>query len=344
MQTYFVPLPLSCVKKKKRNIEDNNILKKNFENLCHSDLEHLCNYQVTVGDLNAMSKKHNIKLKGKKDEKLNQCYNILFLKLCVNRIVKSWKSYVFHKMCELQGPAKYNRNICNNEEDFLTMEKMEDIESIYFFSFRDEDNFVYGFNLKSIKQMIDKNQTFNPYNRKPLHKSILQKIYDRIKFNKLAHYDVDVKVEEDYNSIVDDIQTRIRNDVLRVFQIIDSFGYNTNIEWFMNLSRHNIIKFIRELYDIWNYRAGLSTLQRETIYPYGNPFHNVNVHILTSPTIPLITLKTMALQIMKNYLINHTNMTTSNKNICSMYILTALTLVSSEAAESFPWLYYSVSN
>ena len=248
-------------------------------------------------------------------------------------------------MMQLQGPARFKRTICNNEEDFLTMEKMNEIEPEYFFSFRDEDNFIYGFNLKSIKQMIDKKQFFNPYNRKPLNKSILQMIDNRIRFNKLAQYDINVKVEEDYNDIVDDIQTRLRNDVLRVFQTIDSFGYNTNIDWFMNLSRNGIIKFIRELYDIWNYRAGLSPNQKISIYPYGNPFNNINIHILTSPNIPYIALKTMALQVMKNFLITHDSMSLSNKkNICSMYILTALTLVSSNAAESLPWLYYSVSN
>ena len=130
----------------------------------------MVDYNLTVNDINLIGKKHKINLKGKKGERLYNCYNILFLTININKIIKCWKKYLLNNIILTQGPARFKRSICNNNEDFLTMEKMEDIDLIYFFSFMDKDNFIYGFNLKSIKQMIDRKNLFNPYNRNPIIK------------------------------------------------------------------------------------------------------------------------------------------------------------------------------
>ena len=224
------------------------------------------------------------------------------------------------------------------------MEKMEEIDSIYFFSFMDKDNFVYGFNLKSIKQMIDRKNFFNPYNRNILSRKTLDLINCRLKYNKCLGYSIDTEIEKDNNSIKINQETSMRIKTTKIFQIIDSMGYITNIDWFISLNRLQNIKFIRELYDIWNYRASLNHEKKIQLCPStnGNPFVTANLQILNNRSIPDLSIKFMTLKILSNFLDSSTN--DSNKNISAMYILSCLTLVSADAASSLPWLYQSVAN
>ena len=39
---------------------------------------------------------------------------------------------------------------------------------------------------------------------------------------------------------------------------MDSLGNYTDSKWFTDLNKFNLIKFLKELLDIWNYRANLS--------------------------------------------------------------------------------------
>ena len=320
------------------------MLKKDIEIITLSDLKYMVDYNLTVNDINLIGKKHKINLKGKKGERLYNCYNILFLKINVNKIIKCWKKYILNNIILTQGPARFKRSICNNNEDFLTMEKMEDIDLIYFFSFTDKDNFIYGFNVKSIKQMIDRKNLFNPYNRNPLSRKTLDMIKSRIIYNKCLGYNIDNEIQKDNNSIMLNQETNIKVKTTKIFQIIDSMGYITNIEWFISLNRIQNIKFIKELYDIWNYRASLTNEKKRQLCPStnGNPFVTVNLQILNNRSISDLSLKNLTLKILSNFL--DISIIDSNKNINAMYILSCLTLVSTDAANSLPWLYQSVAN
>lgn len=342
MKEYFKEILFE--KKKKRNLSINNLLKKDIEIITLSDLKYMVDYNLTVNDINLIGKKHKINLKGKKGERLYNCYNILFLKINVNKIIKCWKKYILNNIILTQGPARFKRSICNNNEDFLTMEKMEDIDLIYFFSFTDKDNFIYGFNVKSIKQMIDRKNLFNPYNRNPLSRKTLDMIKSRIIYNKCLGYNIDNEIQKDNNSIMLNQETNIKVKTTKIFQIIDSMGYITNIEWFISLNRIQNIKFIKELYDIWNYRASLTNEKKRQLCPStnGNPFVTVNLQILNNRSISDLSLKNLTLKILSNFL--DISIIDSNKNINAMYILSCLTLVSTDAANSLPWLYQSVAN
>lgn len=342
MKEYFKEIIFE--KKNKRNLSVNNLLIKNTEIITLSDLKYMVDYNLTVNDINLIGKKHKITLKGKKGERLYNCYNILFLTININKIIKCWKKYLLNNIILTQGPARFKRSICNNNEDFLTMEKMEDIDSIYFFSFMDKDNFIYGFNLKSIKQMIDRKNLFNPYNRNPLSRKTLDMIQSRIIYNKYLGFSIDNEIEKDNNSIKLNQETDMKIKTTKIFQIIDSMGYITNIEWFISLNRIQNIKFIRELYDIWNYRASLSNEKKRQLCPStnGNPFVTVNLQILNNRSISDLSLKNLTLKILSNFL--DISINDSNKNINAMYILSCLTLVSTDAANCLPWLYQSVAN
>ena len=76
-----------------------------------------------------------------------------------------------------RGPAVKERVLCNNSTDFITLEPVNEIPFEYFFSYKDDNNFIYGFNIVSLIQNMKKSKNFdNPYNRIPFNKTIKKQI------------------------------------------------------------------------------------------------------------------------------------------------------------------------
>ena len=99
-------------------------------------------------------------------------------------------------------------------------------------------------------------------------------------------------------------------------------------------------KFIRELHDIWQYRAEITSESKLAICPpTGDPFIGTNIVNIHSfrPNI----IKEFALSCIER-LVKRGN-SQDSKSLGAIYVLTALTLVSNSAATSLPWLYQSVA-
>jgi hypothetical protein len=125
-----------------------------------------------------------------------------------------------------------------------------------------------------------------------------------------------------------------------LFQEIDSLGNFTNPLWFSSLNRMQLIKFIRELLDIWNFRAQLNNSMKMLICPpLGNPFTRSN------PIAYLLNCNNN--EEMQKYIMDilekivNINTDRDNRSLGAYYVLGALTLVHEEAAQSLPWLYQS---
>ena len=63
------------------------------------------------------------------------------------------------------------------------------------------------------------------------------------------------------------IKKRVELKTLDLFQHINSLGNYSDPNWFLSLSRTQLIRFYRELYDIWSYRANLSDETKMKICP-----------------------------------------------------------------------------
>ena len=86
-----------------------------------------------------------------------------------------------------------------------------------------------------------------------------------IKISKILKIPINI----DYDSINNLTEIKqIEMDILSLFQKIDSLGHYTNTKWFNDLNKKSLLKFISELYDIWNYRANLSRETKENCTTY----------------------------------------------------------------------------
>ena len=122
---------------------------------------------------------------------------------------------------------------------------------------------------------------------------------------------------------------------------MDALGNYTNVQWFLTLNKIQLIKFVRELVDIWHYRANISNeLKRAICHPTGNPFQTLpNFNVLQTIN-NLNDIRKPILYVMER-LVN-SGINNDNKCLGAYYVLSALTLVNYDAATSLQWLYEAV--
>ena len=139
-------------------------------------------------------------------------------------------------------------------------------------------------------------------------------------------------------------QQRYRQNVLQLFQNINLLGHYSEHDWFLHLTYQQHITFLRELMDIWNYRAELSYNARAAIYPpHGNPFPQHVMGWLTHQFYAYLTVENIiSINMTIIERLTTTAMQESDRCLGANFVLCALTLVSIPAREALPWLYQSV--
>ena len=96
---------------------------------------------------------------------------------------------------------------------------------------------------------------------------------------------------------------------------------------------------VRELCDIWNYRAQLANETKRNICPpNGDPFRNLSMpYIHTEQNMS--NVKKIILEVLEK-LVN-SGADKDSKALGAYYVLGSLTLVNESAATSLPWLFQS---
>ena len=314
--------------------------------------EYIIDNNYNNNQLKDILKYYKIKNTGNKDELKRRCYNYLYLSFNANTIQRIIRGFFIKNYIYYHGPGFINKKLCTNDVDFVNLDDITKIPYSQFFSIKDEDNFVYGFDIQSIYNLYIKNKNIvnNPYSTKLMNKSVYDNMMSFIRYSKLLG--IEIKTEYNINLNIDCVKN-LEMKILNLFQNMDSLGNYTNMSWFNNLNKNELIQFYHELLDIWNYRANLSqNVKREICPPYGNPFkffnnnnnNNNNNNINSFRNIRnynFITLKKNIVSVLEEFV--YKGIDDSSKSLGSLYILSALTLVSKDAAESMPWLFQSVA-
>ena len=116
-------------------------------------------------------------------------YTLNMNKLLV--ISKLIRGYFIRKYNILKGPGFLNNKIINNKTDFLNFVDIDTIKYNNLITYKDEQNFVYGFHIHSLLEYIKElklqdNKAFtiiNPYTRKPFSDIFIKKLYTLEKYN-----------------------------------------------------------------------------------------------------------------------------------------------------------------
>ena len=329
------------------NIKKHQITEDNFKIPKINDYEWMLTNNYKLKELKEIIKYYDLKLTGNKKILIARIFSYLYLSIFSLKLQKMCRNYLGKKYVNRHGPAYFKRNLCINAIDFLTMDNVKDILPTQFFSYNDKNNFIYGFDAVSFHNLIkqsENNKILNPFTKSQIPSKVICRFKKMIFLSNLLNIHVNLKMEEE-----EPIKIKTSYDEAKLlFDYMNQLGNYTNHQWFMNLSKDNLLILVVELIEIWNYRSQLSNSTKILICnPNGNPFYNENVrngesiidYLRVMPNVENIKLS--VLEILNNFVkkgISH-----EYKKIGTYYVLGALTLVSFEAKESLPWLYESFS-
>lgn len=313
--------------------------------LKHLELSNFSKYgekifnKVSILELINTHIKYNIPLPKsvKKNDLVDSClsYFLILNKFSsqknINKLViiqNSIKKYLKNKEVLLRGPGFLERNKCNNQDDFLTFEPVKEISDKYFFSFKDDDGFIYGFDIRSFSKLIESKMS-NPYNRNKipdLAKKNLNTLITNPKYNL-----------EEIQKPESTSEQKMNQRVLNVFQKIDqldTYAGGTNLSWFMNLSRIQLREYYKVLEDIWNYRSELSSQRKNMIVP------NKKMFPITVQSFYKLNEKNKMRKIVLQEMdkLVDSAIAREDKILGSYYVLIGLVEVSNEVASALPWL------
>lgn len=328
----FDDITEKCRKKSKRKIKA-----EDFEIPEFIEYENLIKKNYNVSQLKSISRHYNQKVSGNKNELIFNLYNYLKYSTFSLKIQKIYRGYIIRKFFYLHGPSVFNKK-CLNDNDFLTFQKISEIPFYQLYTYKDKDNFIYGFDICSIYNMLKDNEyTKNPYNRNDLPVDTLKNIKKIIRLTKKLNYPLNIVIKSDTENLSD--EKKLELDALSTFQIIDEMGFITDSNWLINLSRNRCIMYIRELDDVWNYRAQLNLqTKQEIIPPNGRLFRNINFNQFFQNATTL-KLKKLILKTVKRLITK--GVSQEARSLGCFYALGTFTIVSQSASNSLPWLYES---
>lgn len=302
------------------------------------EYELLLKYNYNIKQLKQITKEYKLKITGNKQQLISRIYSHLYLSHLVIRVQKLIRGCLQRKYNSNHGPAYKNRALCTNNFDFLSMDEVTNIPNEQFFSFKDDDGFIYGFDILSLHNLIYKcnGSVKNPFNQQPLTSKVIENFRSLLRLSRVLNINILTEISDVTKEVSDKKSLELR--ALTLFQNIDALGNYSNVQWFLTLNRTQLIKFVRELVDIWQYRANLSNETKRNICPpTGNPFNSLpNYHILQTleniDDVRKIILKSMEKMVT-------TGIDKDNKCLGAYYVLGAITLVNNDAATSMPWLF-----
>jgi hypothetical protein len=236
------------------------------------------------------------------------------------------------RMIQLHGEGYKNHKLCNNDIDFYSFDKIDDISDHYFFSYQDNNDLVWFFDIRSFDKLIRMNQLENPYTRQTIPKDVIERGNQLIQLLKsrgqYENMDIDIKRNR---------KETIKQKTVDLCSQIEQFGYECNIQWFLNLNIRRIKKLYRILEDIWNFRLQLTQELKNTIAPpngkvFSTPVEDVRLYTSLEDVQDLILSDVMKFNGAER---------DSDKKLGYMYFIMGLGAISNQCLDAHPWILYA---
>jgi hypothetical protein len=133
-----------------------------------------------IPELKCIAKNYKLYVTGNKSsliERILKYFNSISKTVNIQKV---FRGYLVRTSFKLRGEGFKKRSLCNNISDFYSLEPLDEIDFRLFFSYKDNNGFIYGFNIESIFvhiSKIQKSSILNPYNREKFSQEIIDKIY-----------------------------------------------------------------------------------------------------------------------------------------------------------------------
>jgi hypothetical protein len=222
------------------------------------------------------------------------------------------------------------------------MEPLTTIPTVFFFSYADAQKNCWAFDIRSLVTLFSQGQLLqNPYTREVLPEATFIVFRKRMEWLRKRKYPVLYNPEENLTP-----EQEWNQRVLDVFMKIESMGYLLSTQWFHDLTARGQKTFYRNLFQLWTWRLGLSTAEKEEICP-GHSLTTTRLFRHVPDDSPRVYQDVFWWR-KKNLFIIHTLVTRgaskSLRALGALYVLMALVQVSEPAAEAYPWVLESVTS
>jgi hypothetical protein len=300
-------------------------------------------YKYSKSQLQDMARYYKLPVSGTVPKLSVRVYTHLIIQANVIPFQSLWRGYLRRKCNFIRGPALLHRSKCNNDEDFLTGETMKDIAWDQFVSYTTSDGFIYGFDIVSLynlKLNSGRGDVLNPYTREAIPEDVFSDLCELIDIEKNV-FKVQIDVTFEKPRPVSPRNMTIEQRVSELFSAIESHGYYPSSEWFMELDKSQLIRMLREIADIFIYRASIPRDVQMRICPE-NPFRSVSamVNIIQSYD-DIYVARDILLYVSCNVVMS--GIEVEDRALGAIIFLQAMTLVSEGARQSFPLFYESAS-
>jgi len=254
----------------------------------------------------------------------------------VLKIQNFWMKSAAFKRFQRQGPAANLHSISQNTTEVYTLEPIETIPSVFFFSYADELKSIWSFDIRSLSHLLaEGSQPQNPYTRQIITPRTLQKIHARILWLRKRKYPILHETGENMT------HEQIWNQkVLDVFFKMDELGYRASCRWFEMMDDDDHVIFYSRLYRLWTHQLGLTQEEKERILPGMTKIFKQTPDKAILSNHDLQWWRRNNLNIILQFLTRGT--TKSQQGLGALYILMGIVQVIPEAAEAYPWILETV--
>ena len=298
------------------------------------------------------------------------------------RIQKITRGFFVRKMISLIGPAINDHSLCINDSDFNTLEPLKEIDIFDFYSYKDSQGKIYGFQLSSLLTLIKKRKhktLENPFNREKIN-YLITPVKRLNNLNKIIQtkyipgerklYKINVKPRAPVKP------TGIRNQqngVTRMQEMLlteYNYEYDTMLNFIRNtrsktISERSILLFV-EIDQLGNYSNNewFTNLDRRGYLRYFRILRDIWIYRAQIPSTikfkicplwdPFLILSDvnglndLSIEQLQSLCLSvmedmvYTGVDTEFKTLGAIHALSVLTLVSHEARIALPWLYESL--
>ena len=322
-----------CCKHKREHLVQNNFI--NIVNFTDKPSDYLKNDIIST--LNTIDKK-----KYNKSLKKDIVFNILSSKISrfqhytdnsnsVIMIQRYYKDKYNKQQSLIRGEGFLQKDLCNNKEDFFTYEPVNEIDDKYFFSYKDDNNIIWFFDVRSLKKLIELKQP-NPYTMISFNDNVIyraNKIIDNLKKSNIS-----TDFKDEIKQVEKDKKKLLKQKITDVFASIERLGLSVNTSWFTSLHIIQLKKVYGLMEDIWNYRAELSLQTKLRMCPPDGRIFNKHPHEIRNLSDR---------NKMMNYILTDINKfngaeSDSDKKTGFMYFLIALSKVNPLVLDIHPWM------
>jgi hypothetical protein len=205
---------------KRVDCDDMNVNKKK-EELSIKNYKTLLNVKYKMDELKKLCGKYKVSKAGNKDELTRRLYEYCENSINPLKIQKVFRGHLYRRLHKIQGPALMDRKICTNDSDFFTMDSMSEIPVNQFYSYKDNDGFIYGFNIVSLHNLLLKegSRASNPYNRNEFSNKIKDDIKRIIRMSRTMKIPIEIDIKQE----ILDPRKRMEMKILELFQLMNSY-------------------------------------------------------------------------------------------------------------------------